>query len=287
MARRRACPLAALAAVLRAAPSEIATQPEKSRKAGKVEEGRKSRGKECQLPSGALCRAEPRIGAPAPTAQACARFPRSYSPARPSASDLMPWPMPKARPSASSMLSGPHPAPLASCAPSCWRSSAACCCGPRPRSRCRSTRCRSPCRPRRVPAGHRLSARASRWRRCCSISPRVPSGLPVFAGTPERGIGLAYILGPTGGYILSLPPAAAHHRLGRRALAPLAGHRARPCSPRSLAIYTPGCRRGWPPSSAGQGGEPGRAAVPPGRPAQARPGGRWRSAGRAAPRLAG
>lgn len=34
-------------------------------------------------------------------------------------------------------------------------------------------------------------------------------GLPVFAGTPERGIGLPYILGPTGGYILSLLPAAA------------------------------------------------------------------------------
>lgn len=27
-------------------------------------------------------------------------------------------------------------------------------------------------------------------------------GLPVFAGTPERGIGLAYMLGPTGGYLL-------------------------------------------------------------------------------------
>ncbi len=26
-------------------------------------------------------------------------------------------------------------------------------------------------------------------------------GLPVFAGTPERGIGLAYLLGPTGGYL--------------------------------------------------------------------------------------
>jgi len=26
-------------------------------------------------------------------------------------------------------------------------------------------------------------------------------GLPVFAGTPEKGIGLAYILGPTGGYL--------------------------------------------------------------------------------------
>jgi biotin transport system substrate-specific component len=26
-------------------------------------------------------------------------------------------------------------------------------------------------------------------------------GLPVFAGTPEKGIGLAYMLGPTGGYL--------------------------------------------------------------------------------------
>lgn len=34
-------------------------------------------------------------------------------------------------------------------------------------------------------------------------------GLPVFAGTPERGIGLPYILGPTGGYIASWLVAAA------------------------------------------------------------------------------
>lgn len=27
------------------------------------------------------------------------------------------------------------------------------------------------------------------------------AGLPVFAGTPERGIGLAYMAGPTGGYL--------------------------------------------------------------------------------------
>nr|WP_281417036.1 biotin transporter BioY [Ancylobacter lacus] len=26
-------------------------------------------------------------------------------------------------------------------------------------------------------------------------------GLPVFSGTPERGIGLAYMVGPTGGYL--------------------------------------------------------------------------------------
>jgi biotin transport system substrate-specific component len=28
-------------------------------------------------------------------------------------------------------------------------------------------------------------------------------GLPVFAGTPEHGIGLAYMVGPTGGYLIS------------------------------------------------------------------------------------
>lgn len=27
-------------------------------------------------------------------------------------------------------------------------------------------------------------------------------GLPVFSGSPERGIGLAYIVGPTGGYLI-------------------------------------------------------------------------------------
>lgn len=33
-------------------------------------------------------------------------------------------------------------------------------------------------------------------------------GLPVFAGTPEKGIGLAYVMGPTGGYILGFLIAA-------------------------------------------------------------------------------
>ncbi|HEV7372379.1 biotin transporter BioY [Arenibaculum sp.] len=28
------------------------------------------------------------------------------------------------------------------------------------------------------------------------------AGLPVFSGTPERGIGIAYMVGPTGGYLL-------------------------------------------------------------------------------------
>jgi biotin transport system substrate-specific component len=34
-------------------------------------------------------------------------------------------------------------------------------------------------------------------------------GLPVFAGTPEKGIGLAYMLGPTGGYLIGFAFAAA------------------------------------------------------------------------------
>lgn len=34
-------------------------------------------------------------------------------------------------------------------------------------------------------------------------------GMPVFAGTPEKGIGLAYIVGPTGGYLLGFLISAA------------------------------------------------------------------------------
>jgi biotin transport system substrate-specific component len=34
-------------------------------------------------------------------------------------------------------------------------------------------------------------------------------GFPVFAGTPEKGIGLAYMMGPTGGYLLGFVLAAA------------------------------------------------------------------------------
>jgi len=33
-------------------------------------------------------------------------------------------------------------------------------------------------------------------------------GLPVFAGTPEKGIGLAYLAGPTGGYLMGFVFAA-------------------------------------------------------------------------------
>lgn len=35
------------------------------------------------------------------------------------------------------------------------------------------------------------------------------AGLPVFAGTPEKGIGFAYMVGPTGGYLASYLVAAA------------------------------------------------------------------------------
>ena len=35
------------------------------------------------------------------------------------------------------------------------------------------------------------------------------AGLPVFAGTPEKGIGLAYMVGPTAGYLLGFVIAAA------------------------------------------------------------------------------
>ena len=34
------------------------------------------------------------------------------------------------------------------------------------------------------------------------------AGLPVFAGTPEKGIGLAYMMGPTGGYLAGFVLAA-------------------------------------------------------------------------------
>lgn len=56
------------------------------------------------------------------------------------------------------------------------------------------------------------------------------AGLPVFSGTPERGLGLAYMTGPTGGYLLGFLIASALTgwlALGRgivgRTLAMLAG----------------------------------------------------------------
>lgn len=66
-------------------------------------------------------------------------------------------------------------------------------------------------------------------------------GLPVFAGTPEKGVGLAYIMGPTGGYLAGYVLAAAicgylaqlnwDKRVSTTALAMLLGN---------LAIYVPG-----------------------------------------------
>ena len=38
--------------------------------------------------------------------------------------------------------------------------------------------------------------------------PAGAAGLPVFAGTPERGIGIAYMAGPTGGYLAGCVVAA-------------------------------------------------------------------------------
>lgn len=59
-------------------------------------------------------------------------------------------------------------------------------------------------------------------------------GLPVFAGTPERGLGLAYMMGPTGGYLAGFVVAAAlcgalaergwDRSIARTALAVSAGH---------------------------------------------------------------
>ncbi len=66
-------------------------------------------------------------------------------------------------------------------------------------------------------------------------------GLPVFAGTPEKGIGLAYMMGGTGGYLLGFLLAAmlcgylAEHGWDRRplttAIAMLLGN---------IVIYVPG-----------------------------------------------
>ncbi len=59
-------------------------------------------------------------------------------------------------------------------------------------------------------------------------------GLPVFAGTPEKGVGLVYLAGPTGGYVAGFIVAAAAcgalaardwgRTFGRALLAALLGH---------------------------------------------------------------
>lgn len=64
------------------------------------------------------------------------------------------------------------------------------------------------------------------------------AGLPVFAGSPERGLGLAYLAGPTTGFLIGMAlsmivtGALAQGRgLGMRTVAMLAG---------TVAIYVPG-----------------------------------------------
>jgi len=77
------------------------------------------------------------------------------------------------------------------------------------------------------------------------------AGLPVFAGTPEKGIGIVYMLGGTGGYLVGFVLAAAvcgwlaergwDRNVATTALAMLAGN---------VLIYVPGLLRlgilyGW------------------------------------------
>ena len=64
------------------------------------------------------------------------------------------------------------------------------------------------------------------------------AGLPVFAGSPERGLGLAYLAGPTTGFLIGMALAmvvtgalAQGRGLGMRAVAMIAG---------TVAIYVPG-----------------------------------------------
>ena len=64
------------------------------------------------------------------------------------------------------------------------------------------------------------------------------AGLPVFAGSPERGLGLAYLAGPTTGFLIGMALAmvvtgamARGRGLGMQALALIAG---------TIAIYVPG-----------------------------------------------
>ena len=96
-------------------------------------------------------------------------------------------------------------------------------------------------------------------------------GLPVFAGTPEKGIGLPYMVGPTGGYLAGFVAAAAITGwVGERSRHWLAtaGGAAR----RHGRHLSSGCGLARPVRRCREGGEPGRAAVPPGRRGQAGPG---------------
>ena len=65
----------------------------------------------------------------------------------------------------------------------------------------------------RPPRGGRLTAPALGRRRAAAAMALYlvegVLGLPVFAGTPALGSGIAYMMGPTGGYLLGYVPAAA------------------------------------------------------------------------------
>lgn len=77
-------------------------------------------------------------------------------------------------------------------------------------------------------------------------------GLPVFAGTPEKGIGLAYMVGPTGGYLLGMLLAAGIlGHLGERGWDRKALTTAAAMVIGNLAIYA--CGLAWLGSSLGYG----------------------------------
>ena len=74
------------------------------------------------------------------------------------------------------------------------------------------------------------------------------AGLPVFAGTPEKGIGIPYMLGPTGGYLVGFVLAAwavgalAERGWGRSL--PRAAMAAM-VSSLSTSLASPGLQRSW------------------------------------------
>jgi biotin transport system substrate-specific component len=77
------------------------------------------------------------------------------------------------------------------------------------------------------------------------------AGLPVFAGTPEKGIGLAYLMGPTGGYLVGFAVAAflcgllAERGWGRNILSTLAGMVAGNIVIYALGLFWLGTLLGW------------------------------------------
>ncbi len=91
------------------------------------------------------------------------------------------------------------------------------------------------------------------WGRSCAVQVFVAylatgaTGLPVFAGAPEHGTGLAYMAGPTGGYLLGFLAASwlvggfsDHARFSARCAALLAGLVAvYLCGLAGLAFYVP------------------------------------------------